>query len=78
MICFTGGSGGLDLLIVVRSGYAPNSGDRFKPRLRISAMDRFKEKFSVLPIEVMVVLAINVVVAAFGYYAVTVWGLFIR
>ena len=28
-------------------------------------MDRFKEKFSVLPIEVMVVLAINVVVAAF-------------
>jgi hypothetical protein len=27
---------------------------------------------------VMVVLAINVVVVAFGYYAVTVWGLFIR
>ena len=41
-------------------------------------MDRFKEKFSVLPIEVMVVLAINVVVAAFGYYTVTAWGLFIR
>ena len=41
-------------------------------------MDRFKEKFSVLPIEVMVVLAINIVVAALGYYAVTVWGLFIR
>jgi uncharacterized membrane protein affecting hemolysin expression len=41
-------------------------------------MDRFKEKFSVLPIEVMVVLAINVVVATLGYYAVTVWGLFIR
>ena len=34
-------------------------------------MDRFKEKFSVLPIEVMVVLAINVVVVAFGYYAIT-------
>jgi uncharacterized membrane protein affecting hemolysin expression len=41
-------------------------------------MDRFKEKFSVLPIEVMVVLAINVVVVAFGYDAITVWGLFIR
>jgi hypothetical protein len=41
-------------------------------------MDRFKEKFSVLPIDVMVVLAINIGVAAFGYYAVTVWGLFIR
>ena len=41
-------------------------------------MDRFKEKFSVLPIEVMVVLAINIVVVAFSYYAVTMWGLFIR
>jgi hypothetical protein len=78
LICFTSGSGVLDLPTVPRSGYAPNSGDHFKPRLRISAMDRFKEKFSVLPIEVMVVLAINVVVVAFGYYAVTVWGLFIR
>jgi hypothetical protein len=39
-------------------------------------MDRFKENFAVLPIEVMVVLAINVVVAALGYYAVTMWGLF--
>jgi hypothetical protein len=43
---------------------------------RASAIDRFKEKLSVLPIEVMVVLAINVVVAALGYYAVTMWGLF--
>jgi hypothetical protein len=41
-------------------------------------MDRFKEKFLALPIDVIVVLAINVVVAAFGYYAITVWGLFIR
>jgi hypothetical protein len=41
-------------------------------------MDGFKEKFSVLPIDVMVVLAINIVVAAFGYYAITEWGLFIR
>jgi hypothetical protein len=24
------------------------------------------------------VLAINIVVAAFGYYAITAWGLFIR
>jgi hypothetical protein len=39
-------------------------------------MDRFKEKFSVVPIEVMVVVAINVVLAALGYYAVTIWELF--
>jgi len=41
-------------------------------------MDSFKEKFSVLPLDVMVVLAINIVVAAFGYYAISEWGLFIR
>jgi hypothetical protein len=29
-----------------------------------------------LPIEVMIVLAINIVVAVFGYYAITTWGLF--
>jgi hypothetical protein len=28
--------------------------------MTIPAMDRFKEKFSVLPIEVMVVIAINI------------------
>jgi hypothetical protein len=46
--------------------------------LRISAMNGFKEKFSVFPIDVMVVLAINIVVAAVGYYAIIEWGLFIR
>jgi hypothetical protein len=39
-------------------------------------MDRSQEKRLVLPIEVLIVLAINVVVVAFGYYAITVWGLF--
>jgi hypothetical protein len=39
-------------------------------------MDRSQEKRLELPIEVLIVLAINVVVVAFGYYAITVWGLF--
>ena len=39
-------------------------------------MDRSQQKRLVLPIEVLILLAINVVVAAFGYYAITVWGLF--
>jgi len=39
-------------------------------------MDRSHEKRVVLPIEVMIVVAINIVVVAFGYYAITMWGLF--
>ena len=39
-------------------------------------MDRSQEKRLELPIEVLIVLAINVVVVAFGYYAITFWGLF--
>jgi hypothetical protein len=41
-----------------------------------SAMDQYQEKRVVLPIEVMIVVAINVVVVAFGYLAITTWGLF--
>jgi hypothetical protein len=33
------------------------------------------EKKRLLPVEVMIVLAINVVVAIFGYYAIMMWGL---
>jgi hypothetical protein len=36
---------------------------------------RQKKRFF-LPIEVMIVLAINAVVVIFGYYAVVMWGLF--
>jgi hypothetical protein len=39
-------------------------------------MDRSQEKKVVLPIEVMIAVAINIVVVAFGYYAITMWGLF--
>jgi hypothetical protein len=42
----------------------------------ISAMDRSQEKKVVLPIEVMIAVAINIVVVGFGYYAITMWGLF--
>jgi hypothetical protein len=38
------------------------------------AMDPFEKK-RLLPVEVMIVLAINVVVAIFGYYAIMMWGL---
>jgi hypothetical protein len=37
-------------------------------------MDPFEKK-RLLPVEVMIVLAINVVVAIFGYYAIMMWGL---
>jgi len=39
-------------------------------------MDPFEKKRFLLPVEVMVMLAINVVVVAFGYYAMVMWGLF--
>ena len=38
------------------------------------AMDPFEKK-RLLPIEVMIVLAINLVVAILGYYAIMMWGL---
>jgi hypothetical protein len=37
-------------------------------------MDPFEKK-RFLPIEVMVALAINLVVAVLGYYAIMMWGL---
>jgi hypothetical protein len=39
-------------------------------------MDHSQEKRVVLPIEVMIAVAINIVVVAFGYYAITTWELF--
>jgi hypothetical protein len=39
-------------------------------------MDLFEKKRFLIPIEVTIVLAINLVVAVLGYYAVTMWGLF--
>jgi hypothetical protein len=39
-------------------------------------MDPFDKKRFLLPIEAMVALAINLVVAVLGYYAIIVWGLF--
>ncbi len=34
------------------------------------------EKKPIFPIEIMIAVAINIVVAVLGYYAVTLWGLF--
>jgi hypothetical protein len=38
-------------------------------------MDPFEKK-RFLPIEVMIAIAINVVVAILGYYAIMMWGLY--
>jgi hypothetical protein len=39
-------------------------------------MDPLDKKRFLQPIEVMTVLAINVVVTTLGYYAIAMWGLF--
>ncbi len=39
------------------------------------AMDRFEKNRFLPPIELMLVLAINVVVAILAYYSFLVWGL---
>ena len=39
-------------------------------------MDLFEKKRSLIPTELVIVLAINVVVAVLGYYAITMWELF--
>jgi hypothetical protein len=38
-------------------------------------MDPFVKKRFLIPIELMIALAINVVVALLGYYAIMTWGL---
>jgi hypothetical protein len=40
------------------------------------AMDLFEKKRFLLPIEVLIALATNVVVAVLGYYAIILWGTF--
>jgi hypothetical protein len=50
--------------------------DYFYPQTpRALAMDPFEKKRFLLPIELMIALAINLVVAVFSYYAVMMWGL---
>ena len=39
-------------------------------------MDLFEKKRFLIPIELVIVLAINVVVAVLCYYAIMMWGLF--
>ena len=39
-------------------------------------MDIFEKERFLIPIELMLVLAINLVVAVLGYYAITMWELF--
>jgi hypothetical protein len=39
-------------------------------------MDPFEKKRFLLPIELMIALAINVLIVVLGYYTMMVWGLF--
>jgi hypothetical protein len=39
-------------------------------------MDPFEKKRFLLPIEVVMALAINLVIIVLGYYAMMMWGLF--
>ena len=48
----------------------------FLPRLRDLPMDEFQKPRFVVPIEIVIVIAINLVVVVAGYYAIMMWGLF--
>jgi hypothetical protein len=41
-------------------------------------MNMFRQRRFLIPIEITIALAINVVVVTFGYYAVVLWGLISR
>jgi hypothetical protein len=48
----------------------------FLLRLRDLPMDQFQKRRFVMPIEILIVIAINLVVVVAGYYAIMMWGLF--
>jgi hypothetical protein len=57
-------------------GYPPICGNHFDPHdPRLEEMDLFQKNRFLLPVDVVVVLAINIVLAVLGYYAVVMWGL---
>ena len=47
--------------------------DHFNRKL---SMDLFEKKRFLVPIEVLITIAINIVVAVLGYHAIMMWGLF--
>jgi hypothetical protein len=54
-------------------------GEYFNPlaATRLATMDLFDRKL-ILPVDVMITIAINIVVAVLGYYLVMAWDLFGR
>jgi hypothetical protein len=56
-------------------GYSPAVRNFLSASAARLAMDPFEKK-RLLPIELMIALAINVVVAILGYYAIMMWGLY--
>jgi hypothetical protein len=59
----------LDILFRYRGPYLNAS--RWRP-----AMTRLVKKRFLLPVELMMILSINLVVIMLTYYAIMVWGLF--
>jgi hypothetical protein len=52
-------------------------GNHFEPLYReILAVNLFRKTPMVVPIEVAIFIAINVVMAVFGYYLIVTWVLF--
>ena len=64
-------------IATLRLSYSLAVRDHFNRKRREGwAMDPFKKKRFLLPIEVMIALALNVVVVVLGYYAMMMWGFF--
>jgi hypothetical protein len=56
--------------------FSTRRGAYFNPlaATRLATMDLFDRKL-ILPVDVMITIAINIVVAVLGYYLVMAWGL---
>jgi hypothetical protein len=48
----------------------------FLPRIATQPMDQFQKPRFYVPIEILIVVAINLVVVVAGCYALMMWGLF--
>jgi hypothetical protein len=57
------------------SALVSRRGDYFNPHALKRPMDPFENK-PFLPVDVLITVAINIVVAVLGYYLMVLWGLF--
>jgi hypothetical protein len=59
---------------VGRSSAIVRAAGYFDPRLRECPVKPFEKRTFLPPIEIMIVVAINLVVVIFGYYLIMIWG----